>query len=358
MAIRTRLFCSSAALMISTGAYAADAIVAAEPEPMEYVRVCDAFGKGYFYIPGTETCLKIGGYVRFDSNYGESPYSGESNGWDAFTRGTITLDARSDTEYGTLRSFIELRSDVNNITDTNTYLNGAYIEIAGFRAGYADSRYDTWLNSAGNIINDDVIDYTGDRTNQVSYVYGGDVGFSALIGLEEGAGSYDTGFAPVPSVSYHGDDFPHVIGGLRYYQEEGMGIAMIGGYDTNAEAFGGKLRVDVKFNDIFSVFLMGGYQSDWDNDNGPGGTRRLNYYGPWLGDWAAWGGFSAKLSEKASLNGQAAYEEDGTFAAALNVEYMVTEMLKVQPEINYTEFGGERGNGSAIGGTVRLQRNF
>jgi len=33
-------------------------------------------------------------------------------------------------------------------------------------------------------------------------------------------------------------------------------------------------------------------------------------------------------------------------------------MLKVQPEINYTEFGGERGNGSAIGGTVRLQRNF
>jgi hypothetical protein len=87
--------------MVVTGARAADAIVAAGAEPMDYVRVCDAFGTGYFYIPGTETCLKIGGYVRFDSNYGEDPYSGESNGWDAFTRGTITLDARSDSEFGT-----------------------------------------------------------------------------------------------------------------------------------------------------------------------------------------------------------------------------------------------------------------
>lgn len=357
MAIRTLLFCSTAALMVSTGARAADAIVAAEPEPMEYVRVCDAFGKGYFYIPGTETCLKIGGYVRFDSNYGEDPYSGESNGWDAFTRGNITLDARSDTEYGTLRSFIDIRSDANNVTDTRTYLNGAYIEIGGFRAGYADSRYDTWLNSAGNIINDDVVDYTGDRTNQVSYVYGGDVGFSALIGLEEGSGTYDTGFGPAPSASYDGSSFPHVIGGVRYAEGWG-GIAAIAGYDTKAEAFAGKLRVDVTLNDLFSVWVMGGYQSDWDNDNGPGGTRRLNYYGPWSGDWAAWGGFSAKMSEKASLNGQVAYEEDGTFAAALNVEYMVTSMLKVQPEINYTEFGGERGTGSAVGGIVRLQRNF
>ncbi|CAN7306840.1 porin [Rhizobium sp. LjRoot98] len=358
MAIRTLLLCSSAALMISTGAQAADAIVAAEPEPMEYVRVCEAFGKGYFYIPGTETCLKIGGYVRFDSNYGESPYSGESNGWDAFTRGTLTFDAKSDTEYGTLESFIELRSDANNINDVDTYLNAAFIQIAGFRAGYGDSRYDIWLNSAGNIINDDVIDYTGDRTNQISYVYGGDIGFSALIGLEEGAGSYDTGFAPEPTGLYHGHDFPHIIGGLRYFQNEGTGIAFIGGYDTNAEAFGGKIRIDVAFNDVFSAWVMGGYQSDWDNDKGPGGTRRLNYYGPWLGDWAVWGGFAANLTDKASLNVQGAYEDDGTFAAALNIDYAVVEGLKFQPEINYTEFDGERGHGSAIGGTIRLQRNF
>jgi hypothetical protein len=60
MNIKSLLLGSAAALAAVSGAQAADAIVAAEPEPMEYVRVCDAFGTGYFYIPGTETCLKIG----------------------------------------------------------------------------------------------------------------------------------------------------------------------------------------------------------------------------------------------------------------------------------------------------------
>lgn len=33
-------------------------------EPVEYVKVCDAFGSGFYYIPGTDTCLRIGGRVR------------------------------------------------------------------------------------------------------------------------------------------------------------------------------------------------------------------------------------------------------------------------------------------------------
>src|SRR5690606_4399613 len=37
----------------------------AEPEPMEYVRICDAYGAGYFYIPGTETCLRVSGWMRY-----------------------------------------------------------------------------------------------------------------------------------------------------------------------------------------------------------------------------------------------------------------------------------------------------
>ena len=154
MTLKTLLLGSAAALTVVTGARAADAIVAAEPEPLEYVRVCDAFGAGFFYIPGTETCLKISGYVRSDSSFGDDPYSGEDLGWDGFARGTIRLDARNDTEYGTLRSFIELRSQAS-ADDDSTYINSAYIELAGFRAGYDDSRFDTWLNSAGNIINDD-----------------------------------------------------------------------------------------------------------------------------------------------------------------------------------------------------------
>ena len=67
MNIKSLLLGSAAALVAVSGARAADAVVVAEPEPVEYVRVCDAYGAGFFYIPGTETCLKIGGYVRYDA---------------------------------------------------------------------------------------------------------------------------------------------------------------------------------------------------------------------------------------------------------------------------------------------------
>jgi hypothetical protein len=40
--------------------------------PVEYVRVCDVYGAGFFYIPGTDTCLKIGGSVRVDLGNGFS----------------------------------------------------------------------------------------------------------------------------------------------------------------------------------------------------------------------------------------------------------------------------------------------
>ena len=63
MKLKSLLFGSAAAVIVASGAQAADAIVA-EPEPMEYVKVCDTYGSSFFYIPGTETCLRIGGEVR------------------------------------------------------------------------------------------------------------------------------------------------------------------------------------------------------------------------------------------------------------------------------------------------------
>ena len=64
MNIKGLLLGSAAALVAVSGARAADAVFAPEPEPVEYVRVCDAYGAGFFYIPGTQTCLRIGGFVR------------------------------------------------------------------------------------------------------------------------------------------------------------------------------------------------------------------------------------------------------------------------------------------------------
>ena len=61
MNIKSLLLGSAAALVAVSGARAADAVVIAEPEPMEYVRICDTYGAGFYYIPGTETCLKFSG---------------------------------------------------------------------------------------------------------------------------------------------------------------------------------------------------------------------------------------------------------------------------------------------------------
>ncbi len=71
MNIKSLLLGSAAALVAVTGARAADAVVVAEPEPAEYVKICDVYGAGYFYIPGTETCLRIGGYIRYDASFGD-----------------------------------------------------------------------------------------------------------------------------------------------------------------------------------------------------------------------------------------------------------------------------------------------
>src|SRR5262245_57752793 len=71
MNIKSLLLGSAAALVAVSGARAADAVVAPEPEPVEYVRVCDVYGTSFYYIPGTEICLKVGGYLRYDMGFGE-----------------------------------------------------------------------------------------------------------------------------------------------------------------------------------------------------------------------------------------------------------------------------------------------
>jgi hypothetical protein len=102
MKLKSLLLGSAAALVAFSGARAADAVIA-EPEPVEYVRVCDAYGAGYFYIPGTETCLKIGGFIRYQIDVTDT-----SDTWSKTTQANISFSAKSDTELGTLEGFVEL----------------------------------------------------------------------------------------------------------------------------------------------------------------------------------------------------------------------------------------------------------
>jgi len=156
MNIKSLLIGSAAALAAVSGAHAADAIVAAEPEPLEYVRVCDAFGAGFFYIPGAETCLEFQGYVRFQTDFGRDK-SGKSD-WDSFTRAQFEVDTRTDTELGALRGFIGFQGNADtgsaaaSATNSNdkgsaVFVDQAFIELAGLKVGKFTTAYPSLLSA-------------------------------------------------------------------------------------------------------------------------------------------------------------------------------------------------------------------
>jgi hypothetical protein len=339
MNIKSLLIGSAAALVAVSGARAADAVVA-EPEAVEYVRVCDAYGAGYFYIPGTETCLKIGGYVRYDIRFGELLGLNTDGvaGGDAFdkrARFSLRFSTAAETDLGTLKTYVETRFNWRQGNTTPT-LNFAYIELGGLRVGKDESAYTTFANYAGGVIADDQVPYGPFDTTLISYTFNsGD--FSGIISLEDDAGG-GSGYVP------------DVVAGAKYKAGD-FSITGVLGYDESAEEIAGKVRLDGKVGDI-SLFVMGGYGTDK--------NFATSLYKPWGGNWAIWAGASAKLNDKTGLNFQVAYDESKKLAIAANVVYEVVPGFKITPEINYTDTrntGTNLDNG-AFGGTLRFQRSF
>ena len=60
--VKSLLLGSAAGLIAVGGAQAADLPVKAKA--VEYVKICSLYGAGFYYIPGTDTCIKLGGYLR------------------------------------------------------------------------------------------------------------------------------------------------------------------------------------------------------------------------------------------------------------------------------------------------------
>src|SRR3954447_1012662 len=105
--VKSLLLGSAAGLAAVAGAQAADLPVQ-KAAPVEYVRVCSAYGVGFFYIPGTDTCLRVSGRARFEYNVASArQFSQSPTGFRS--QGRINLDARTQTAYGTLRAFEYVR---------------------------------------------------------------------------------------------------------------------------------------------------------------------------------------------------------------------------------------------------------
>ena len=68
--VKSLLLGSAAGLVAVAGAQAADLPVKAKP--VQYVKICSLYGVGFYYIPGTDMCLKIGGWVRAEYGWGQN----------------------------------------------------------------------------------------------------------------------------------------------------------------------------------------------------------------------------------------------------------------------------------------------
>jgi hypothetical protein len=186
--VKGLLFGSAAALAVMGGAQAADLPVKAKP--VEYVKICSLYGAGFWYIPGTDTCLRLGGYLRMDvvvnsnnSDVGNVSLPGSAlnrftNGYTWRSRETLDIDTRTQTEYGVLRTF----ANINFTWTTDNYVGLgtgatvyggalgvgnnaiaganaggtlgvflAFIQFAGFTMGKAVSQFSMpWINYPAN----------------------------------------------------------------------------------------------------------------------------------------------------------------------------------------------------------------
>ncbi|KRQ99524.1 hypothetical protein CQ10_25445 [Bradyrhizobium valentinum] len=115
--------------MALSGAQAADLPVKAKA--VEYVKICSLYGAGFYYIPGTDTCIKIGGYLRADVTFnggahGAPAWSGDlgqqnryADYYVARSRLALTVDTRTATEYGVVRTFGQGDFQFNNFGTSN-----------------------------------------------------------------------------------------------------------------------------------------------------------------------------------------------------------------------------------------------
>src|SRR6476620_5619203 len=160
------------AVVVGGGARAAD-LPTLKAAPVEYVRICSAHGAGFFYVPGTDSCLRISGRLRADYRYVE-PFTRAEDSIGTRARGRVNFDHRTMTDYGLLRTYIRYEIDRNsgvfngngNI-ETNPKLQEGYIQFGGLTAGrvvsffsdpdlpvpnYADLLFDDASNSDVDLI--------------------------------------------------------------------------------------------------------------------------------------------------------------------------------------------------------------
>jgi hypothetical protein len=237
---------------------------------VEYVRICSLYGAGFWYIPGTDTCMKIGGYLRIDTTFNGGTYNapawsgdiGQHNRYADWFQGrsrmALTVDTRTATEYGVVRTFaqgdFQFTTLGNNTFNPNTVnlvapigstnlldtpgggyvaVEFVFIQFAGFTFGKSASAYASpWHGFPGNNTSNLMGGHdTVTGVNNIQYTAQFGNGVSGTIGLDEPIvfnrttiANLTLGLGATGAVAntYAGQHYPDLVGNIRVDQAWGL----------------------------------------------------------------------------------------------------------------------------------------
>jgi hypothetical protein len=272
--VKSLLLGAAAGIVAVAGAQAADLPVKAKP--VQYVKICSLYGAGFWYIPGTDTCIKLGGFMRYETDFNASgsfaPFlTGANARFDRAdtrdtvnrTRAVMSFDIRSQTAYGTLRAYLRFGAqwssgDEYTATPDHTFFDRGFIQLAGFTFGRTQSFFDIYnpaptesyqtnfIGSATGGSGITVAGYTAQFGNGISATISAeDRGQKSIFinagGLLIGAspGTSAAGVAAGGGAGGFADTVPDVVANLRI--DQAWGSAGISGafHDVRASYYGG-----------------------------------------------------------------------------------------------------------------------
>jgi Porin subfamily len=326
--------CTGAALAAVSDASADDAR-GTEPASVEYVDICDAYGAGFAYIPGSKTCIRIGGYVRYEIRAAQG-----DRGWRKLVKASLDVTSATETELGTLISYIDVSAKLNSgeINSGNLAvksalnLDSAWISLGGVKMGVAKSAFGS------------------KSVHFIGYTYDSGKGFSSTVNLEE--------------ADYNTDYIPNVASKVSY-QSGPFSVTGYAAYDATRDAFAlktlgtWKSAAGVSFNVLAAYNSGANFYGQW-NDYGKVVTR--------YSDWNAGGSVTFPANEKLALTLAAQYlhvhsKDDGSndafYRLGAVVDYTIVKNLAAKLTIKYQGSDGfDAGKDDGFSGFLRIQRLF
>jgi len=379
MKYKTLLLGTAAVFAVATGARAADLAVA---ESVEYVKVCDAYGEGFFYIPGSDTCLKISGtmdvWAQWDSvAYREGTIT-KSDGEDDLnyvfqTEADVTFQAKSMTDWGMLTSVINFRGDSANGVVATIWAERAYVTLGGFTAGLLESQYD----GVNGEIPFGIIggaNFDGDDTDLVQFSWTaktGPIGFTLSIEDPNYNPTPATPFeeiAPIPgyAAATSTGNYPNIIASIFGTVGPINWSGNFGVMDTTAgTGYGTKWVANYKGPAGFQAGIMGGVSnaagSYFGNNIAPAAYGSGTY-------WMVEGSAGFVLSSAASLwflGGYQAAPGHSAYEVQAEIDWTVAKDAYVGLAAGYTSKGAAGGCGLCSNNDIsdaavqlRFRRNF